>query len=77
MKLTPHRTIKTNVPCKSFDFHAVVVCGPETAAKLGVPVGTEIELGRVAYWHRNPVKRWLGQRKLSKGFDPDNGIVPA
>lgn len=29
--------------------------------------GTVEELGRVAYTHRNPLKRWLGQRKVRGG----------
>lgn len=29
--------------------------------------GSREELGQVAYWHRNPIKRWLGQRLNWKG----------
>lgn len=35
-----------------------VIAGPETAARLGVPVGTVIDT-TVTRWYRNPIRRAL------------------
>lgn len=42
---------------ESASIGAVVTVGPETAARLGVPVGTEVDLGTIAYYHKNPIRR--------------------
>ncbi len=36
---------------------ATVKLGPESAARLGVPEGTVVDYGMVAYHSRNPLKR--------------------
>ena len=46
---------------KSVELCAVKIVGPETAARLGVPVGTPIDLGTLSYWHRNPIRRFVGR----------------
>ena len=48
---------------KKATIEAQVTVGPETAARLGVPVGTVIDYGTIAYWHRNPLKRWAWRLK--------------
>ena len=47
---------------------AVVTLGPESAARMGVPVGTQIDHGMVSYYHRNPLKRlrFWALRKLGR-----------
>ena len=51
----------TNSNMKSVELGAVITVGPETAARLGVPVGTQVDLGTLAYWHRNPIRRFIGR----------------
>lgn len=55
---------------KSVEAGVVRIAGPETAARLGVPVGTPLHPYRdelalepvtVAYWHRNPIRRFIGR----------------
>lgn len=58
--------VGANSPVKENILSGKVTCGPETAARLGVPVGTVIDLGVISYYHRNPIKRWWGRRKLVK-----------
>lgn len=77
MRLLRQKVIATNTGVKSREFTAQITCGPETAARLGVPVGTIVDLGRVAYWHRNPIKRWRGQRKIAGGFDANVALPEA
>jgi hypothetical protein len=45
---------------KSAELMGKVIVGPESAARLGIPVGTEVDLGTLAYYHKNPVKRFWG-----------------
>lgn len=42
--------------------------GPETAARLGVPAGTVVDLGELAYWHKNPLRRvcWRLMKRLGR-----------
>jgi hypothetical protein len=51
---------------KSTELSAVITLGPESAEALGVPVGTQINYGVLASWHRNPLvrlaRRIRGQR---------------
>lgn len=57
-------------PVKEASTSAVITLGPESAGKLGVPVGTQVDLGMIAYYHRNPWKRWRGRRNVNTtGFD--------
>lgn len=53
----------------------VRIAGPETAARLGVPVGTKLHPHRdeiatepvtLAYWHRNPIRRFWGRFTRSR-----------
>ncbi len=53
---------------KQIELGCVRIAGPETAARLGVPVGTPLHPHRdelalepvtVAYWHRNPIRRLI------------------
>lgn len=56
----------TSQPMRSLELTAKIIAGPETAARLGVPVGTEIDLGTLAYWHRNPIRRFWGRLTRSR-----------
>jgi hypothetical protein len=52
----------------SQELSAIVTLGPESAEALGVPVGTTVDYGVLAYWHRNPLKRlW---RRIGGGPRP-------
>lgn len=44
----------------------VVKVGPASAKRLGVPVGTEIDLGRIAYQHTDPVKEAAGRAEIKR-----------
>lgn len=55
------KVTSVGVPAKSVELGAKIVVGPETAAKLGVPVGTEVDLGTLAYWHKSPIRRFVGR----------------
>lgn len=55
------KVVNTRSNMKSVELSAVVIVGPETAARLGVPVGTAIDQGTLAYWHRNPIRRFWGR----------------
>lgn len=55
------KVTSTSAPTRSVELTAKIIAGPETAARLGVPVGTEIELGTLAYWHRNPIRHFWGR----------------
>ena len=52
------KTFQASSPLKEHELSAVVTVGAITAAKLGVPVGTEVDLGVISYYHRNPLIRW-------------------
>jgi hypothetical protein len=54
------RTNTTAQPPKMVSCHADIIAGPETAARLGVPVGTVIGT-RDARWYRNPLRQLLWQ----------------
>jgi len=65
----------TSAPVKSIELGAVRIAGPETAARLGVPVGTPLHMYRdevatedtvLAYWHRNPIRRFWGRLTRSR-----------
>lgn len=53
---------------------AVVIrctCGaPESHQGAPCPVGTREDLGTVAYWHKNPLRRlwWAAQQKCKGGL---------
>lgn len=46
----------TEQPPRMVSCHADIIAGPETAARLGVPVGTVIGT-RDARWYRNPLRQ--------------------
>lgn len=52
---------------KSVEMTGAVTCGPETAARLGVPVGTVVELGVLAAKHSNPLRRLSAWRRRYRG----------
>lgn len=60
------KIIVSSASVKSAELQGQVTVGEETAAKLGVPVGTVIDLGTLAYYNDNIFKRWLGNRKVKR-----------
>ena len=61
-----HKQLTADSPLKEHELSAVVTVGPITAAKLGVPVGTKIDLGVIAYYHRFPPVRLLFGGKAAR-----------
>lgn len=55
------KVTKTSATMREVALEATLIAGPETAARLGVPVGTPVDLGTLAYWHRNPIRRFWGR----------------
>ncbi len=64
MKRSAIRVASADV--KFAEVSGVVTVGPETAARLGVPVGTQVDLGTLAVYHRNPVRRFLANLRLRR-----------
>lgn len=54
---------------KMTQLSAKIVLGEKSAAALDLPVGTEIDLGVLAYYNRNPLKRFAFT--LRRRFGPD------
>ena len=56
----------TSANIKSAECSAVITVGPETAAKLSKKLGREVlpgeefDLGTIAYYNQNPLKRLTG-----------------
>lgn len=50
--------MQASAPARSVELAAAIIAGPETAARLGVPVGSTVDLGTLAYWNRNPIRRF-------------------
>lgn len=60
-------SVTTSADVKSVEITGAVTCGPETAAKLGVPAGTVVDLGVLAAKHSNPLKRLDAWRRRYRG----------
>ncbi len=60
-------SVTTSADVKSVEITGAVTCGPETAAKLGVPVGTVVDLGVVAARHSNPIRRLSAWKRRYRG----------
>ncbi len=58
--------VSAPVAVRSSEIGAIVTLGPESAAALGVPVGTTIDYGVLCSWHWNPVVR-LARRLTAYG----------
>jgi hypothetical protein len=65
------KTVKAPSFVKESTTSAVITLGEESAGKLGVPAGSQIDLGMIAYYHRNPIRRFIGRRRRvnKAGFD--------
>ena len=65
--LAKSKVFVNSADIKAVELQGKVIVGPESAAKLGVPVGTEVDLGTLAYYHRNPVRRlWGNLNKIKR-----------
>lgn len=53
-------------PLKEASTEAVITLGAESAAKLGVPVGSKVDLGLIAYHHRFPPVSLLAHGKTGR-----------
>jgi hypothetical protein len=65
-------TAQANV--KQAQLSAIVTVGEITAKQLGVPVGTQIDYGVVAYYTKNRRRMWLWRIRCflgrTKGVEP-------
>lgn len=61
---------------KMVSFHAAVTAGPETAARLGVPVGTVVE-SREVRQYRNPLRQawWLLTHRGAGRITSERGVA--
>jgi hypothetical protein len=55
------KATRASVPARSVELGATIIVGPETAARLGLPVGSKVDLGTIAYWNKNPILRFWGR----------------
>lgn len=51
---------------KFAEVSGTVTLGPESAKKYGLPVGHVVDLGTLAVYHKNPLKRFWSQRRVKK-----------
>lgn len=56
----------------AMELTGTVKVGPASAARLGVPVGTEVDLGRLAYQHSDPARHAAGQAEIKP--NPFNSV---
>jgi ABC-type lipoprotein release transport system permease subunit len=66
------KIVNASANAKMTSLEAKIVLGEQSATALGVPVGTEIDLGVLAYHHRNPLKRLAFRLRQRFGSDKRN-----